>query len=335
MYDMWTDEFAVPPTHDRTDAGSWAVVPPGWTGELPPGVDRIDSPTPYVWIIGRTRPTGRPTTRPCTRSRRIFGHSARELGREAPPAPSRRREHRPGHSAALPGDEHERVRLLHLWDALGRVAPAAPDRLGTHRADASHRPGRGRRSMTSMTMFARCSKVRRKLHNTRCRRRSRPGQHRERLADEHRDDGRVRQLLHQARDHRIAGPWFEHGQDAVYPILLTDADGNAASGDNDYIMHFDADELPPVRSFWSATMYDPDGFQVPTRSTDSRSGTVTHSATTPTARSTSTCRTRTQVRTRMRTGCRRPEAIRHLHAAVSPNRSSPPGTWDLQPSANA
>ena len=51
-------------------------------------------------------------------------------------------------------------------------------------------------------------------------------------------------------------------EDAVYPILLTDADGDPPSGDNDYIMHFDADALPPVRSFWSASMYDVDGFQV-------------------------------------------------------------------------
>ena len=51
-------------------------------------------------------------------------------------------------------------------------------------------------------------------------------------------------------------------EDGMYPILLADADGNAVSGDNDYIMHFDADELPPVRSFWSATVYDTDGFQV-------------------------------------------------------------------------
>ena len=51
-------------------------------------------------------------------------------------------------------------------------------------------------------------------------------------------------------------------EDAVYPILLADADGNAVSGDNDYVMHFDADKLPPVRSFWSVTVYDADGFQV-------------------------------------------------------------------------
>ena len=51
-------------------------------------------------------------------------------------------------------------------------------------------------------------------------------------------------------------------EDAVYPLLLADADGNAVSGDNDYIMHFDADKLPPVRSFWSVTVYDADGFPV-------------------------------------------------------------------------
>ena len=41
-------------------------------------------------------------------------------------------------------------------------------------------------------------------------------------------------------------------EDEAYPILLTDADGNAVNGDNVYIMHFNADELPPVRSFWSS-----------------------------------------------------------------------------------
>ncbi len=51
-------------------------------------------------------------------------------------------------------------------------------------------------------------------------------------------------------------------EDGTYPILLADADSNAVDGGNDYVMHFDADGLPPVRSFWSVTVYDPDGFQV-------------------------------------------------------------------------
>ena len=52
-------------------------------------------------------------------------------------------------------------------------------------------------------------------------------------------------------------------EDAIYPVLLADADGNPTNGDNDYVIHFEADELPPVAAFWSITMYDAEGFQVP------------------------------------------------------------------------
>jgi hypothetical protein len=51
-------------------------------------------------------------------------------------------------------------------------------------------------------------------------------------------------------------------EDAIYPMLLADADGKPLMGQDNYVIHFAKDQLPPVGAFWSITMYDAQGFQV-------------------------------------------------------------------------
>jgi len=69
MLDMWTDVFASPGWRTTgTQAGSFLVTPPGWRPDLrdgfidefklPKDTQRIEAPTPFVWIIGRTRTDG-------------------------------------------------------------------------------------------------------------------------------------------------------------------------------------------------------------------------------------------------------------------------------------
>ena len=45
-------------------------------------------------------------------------------------------------------------------------------------------------------------------------------------------------------------------EDAVYSTALTDADGKPFSSDNRYVLHLNKDQVPPVRGFWSLTMYN-------------------------------------------------------------------------------
>jgi hypothetical protein len=71
MLDMWTDAFAAPGWRTTgTQAGHFLVVPPGWRLDLrdkfvekfklPKETQRVEAPTPYVWIIGRTKTDGSP-----------------------------------------------------------------------------------------------------------------------------------------------------------------------------------------------------------------------------------------------------------------------------------
>src|SRR5271170_5782170 len=59
MLDMWTDVFASPGWRTTgTEAADFLITPPGWEGKAPRLVTHIAAPTPYVWIIGRTKTDG-------------------------------------------------------------------------------------------------------------------------------------------------------------------------------------------------------------------------------------------------------------------------------------
>lgn len=52
------------------------------------------------------------------------------------------------------------------------------------------------------------------------------------------------------------GLWGNDLEEAFYPETTFDADGEELDcSKHDYILHFEADELPPAKAFWSMTMY--------------------------------------------------------------------------------
>lgn len=46
-------------------------------------------------------------------------------------------------------------------------------------------------------------------------------------------------------------------EDILYPVTLIDSDGDPLMGDDDYVLHFDKGQLPPVNAFWSLNLYGP------------------------------------------------------------------------------
>jgi len=62
----------------------------------------------------------------------------------------------------------------------------------------------------------------------------------------------------------LLGPGWNRPQDAVYPLSQKDANGDKYDGaKQNYVIHFDKGNLPPVEGFWSLTMYDKNLFFVP------------------------------------------------------------------------
>jgi hypothetical protein len=58
------------------------------------------------------------------------------------------------------------------------------------------------------------------------------------------------------------GPGANIAADAVYPGTTIDAAGNPLVGTTSYTIHFAPGQTPPVRGFWSLTVYDQSGFLV-------------------------------------------------------------------------
>jgi hypothetical protein len=54
----------------------------------------------------------------------------------------------------------------------------------------------------------------------------------------------------------VLGIYGNSKDEAVYPAYFTDADGQPTAGGNRYTLRFGPDQLPPVNSFWSLTLYE-------------------------------------------------------------------------------
>ena len=268
MIDMWTDVFAVPGARTSgTKAANYALVPPGWQGSLPTGVERIDATTPYVWIIGRTQTNGPKDYANVHKVQDGYVMTPLSQWGKEPKAPVAKidptfdmktdpLQQVNGMSAAqffAYGAELMRLHPPHAtdWSQVARMkriglvpgkdfdlAKAEP----VVRATLERVPADGLSAMwDKLPTLARVANGWSMNTHT---------------VGVYGDYYLKRAIV------ALVGLGANQPEDAIYPLLLTDADGQPLTGENKYVLHFDKSELPPVDAFWSVTMYDVDGFQV-------------------------------------------------------------------------
>ncbi len=268
MYDMWTDAFAAPGWRTTgTGEQHYALIPPGWSGSLPEGIDALAAPTPTVWIVVRTQTNG-PADYEAVHQVQA-GIAATPLARWGRPAvaPPPFEADPSVDMTTAPLDQVEAMpasEFFALAAELMKVHPAHPTDFSVlaRIARIGLRPGdgfdAGRLDVRTRSALDDVPKVAQDLMTLAFPRLARAVHGWSMNTDTMGVYGNF--YLKRAIVTRV-GLGANAPQDAIYPVLVADADGMPLSGDNEYVCHFDAGELPPADAFWSITMYDEYGFQ--------------------------------------------------------------------------
>jgi hypothetical protein len=268
MLDMWTDVFAVPGKRTNgTSAANFALAPPGWDGTLSHHVERIDAPTRYVWIIGRTQTNGvndyeavhriqdgyRITLLadwekvPRTREQRI------DPSVDTKTEPLRQVHGMPAPEYFQYGAELMKQNPPHVtdWSILARMK-----RIGFE-PGKSFKASKISNEALTQAAVAGLKRMRDKAPTL------------ARVANGWQMNtdtmGVYGNFYLKRAIVALVGLGANQVEDAIYPLNQTDAEGKPVTAENKYVLHFSKDELPPADAFWSLTLYDGEGFQVANR----------------------------------------------------------------------
>lgn len=265
MLDMWTDVFAVPGKRTcGTGAANFALIPPGWTGQIPQGLEAIHAPTPHVWIIGRTQTNGAKDYDAVHKIQDGYkitfladwGKTPRKVEQKIDPSvdvktePLKLVNEMPAIAYFKYGAELMKLNPPHLtdWSINARMK-----RIGL---EPGKRFDDGRASADVLTRGAAAGlKLMRDKMPTIARVTNGWGMNTYTMGV-YGDFYLKRAIV------AMVGLGANQPEDAIYPLNITDADGKPVTAENKYVLHFNKEELPPAGAFWSLTMYDSEGFQV-------------------------------------------------------------------------
>ena len=268
MLDMWTDVFASPGWRTTgAQAGNYVVTSPAWTGEFPSGMTQISAPTPFVWIIGRTKTDG---------PRDYEAVHKIQAGYKITPFSGWGKERVPPVAKIDPAVDMKTAPKVQV-DTLpaGGFFAYAAELLKTNPPHATDQPMVARLKKIgivpgkSFDLDKAESAIRKALATA-------PEEAQQLMAWKQPTVARVVNGWSMNTDTvGVYGNYYlkraivaQYGlganlpEDAIYPANLADEAGQPLDGASKYILHFPKGDTPPVQAFWSLTLYDAEGFQV-------------------------------------------------------------------------
>jgi hypothetical protein len=268
ILDMWTDVFAVPGKRTTgTKPGNFAVVPPGWEGQLPPAVQKIQSPTPYVMIVGRTQTNGPKDYAAVHKVQDGYiitplsqwghppqpVHAVIDSSVDMTTPPLDQVNHMPAAVYFKYAVEIMKLNPPHVTDwstiaRLKRIGIEPGKSFDFERLDPTVQRALEKAATDGLkSMYAKLPTFARVVNGW---------QMNTDTMGVYGDYYLKRAAV------AMVGLGANQPEDAIYPLNFADADGKPLAGKYKYVLHFDKDEMPPVNAFWSVTMYDEEGFQV-------------------------------------------------------------------------
>lgn len=272
LMDAWTETFAAPGKRTTgTGEGWFAITGPDWKGKLPERAQEIKAPTNNVWLLGRVQTNG---VSDYGRVHEIQkGMVLMPLGQypdgpqkaltAAPKPPAGPAVTPPDQAAALSPDDFFRlfVQLLQhnpphpedrpMMQNLARLGIEP----GKYRPELLDEAGRKAFAEAVISTRDRLAAVGRTPVG-------KPRNGWTGFAGPSSKIGRYgTDYLSRAYVARI-GLGANPPEDAVYLNCQVDREGKSLNGTNHYVIHFAATDIPPVKAFWSLTMYDTDGYFV-------------------------------------------------------------------------
>jgi hypothetical protein len=270
--DGYSEVFKVasPPTTGSM-AQLYAITGPGWSGALPAGVTQVKSATALVWILGRIYCTGTPEDYKAVHALQDqfalvpLSHYGK---RYTPPVP----EIDPGFDmdtgVRSQVDDLDADEFFNYLAKLMKTNPPTPQdapmvermaKIGLVPGQPFDRSKLGPIAREIIDAAPRLGLLK-MVHHLKEQKTTNGWLYYTTGVGEFGTDYLTRGVAN------ALGPGWNRPQDAVYPLSQEDAKGKKYNGEKfKYTVHFSNGQLPPVKAFWSITMYDPQFFLVPNR----------------------------------------------------------------------